>query len=88
MADYGAGQPLNELMQRFRQHRNALSNALEGQGAPRHYRTMEGRRLIEAISAYQSGKSLATAGNQLGVCLDHVRLALTRAGVELRPRPG
>lgn len=46
------------------------------------------RRIDEARSLYEAGRSLAQIGKQYGVYPSTVRDALRRAGVPMRPRPG
>lgn len=46
------------------------------------------RQTEEAIRLYSQGSSLMVIGKQFGVSPETVRSALTRAGVELRPRRG
>ncbi len=81
---YTAGITLNQLSQPFKVRRTCLSNALERRGVPRRYRMMEGHRLVEAISAYRDGKSLATIGLDLGVSGDTVRNALLKGLFSIR----
>jgi DNA-binding transcriptional regulator PaaX len=82
------GGTVYELAEEFGIHRGTVSTILEREGVSRRYRMMEGDRLKEAIAAYQSGKSLAAVGAELGVSMTTVRVAFNKAGVLLRPRPG
>jgi hypothetical protein len=57
-------------------------------GVPLRYRLIGSRDLMQAITQYESGKSLASVADQLGVAVNTVRSALVAAGVEMRDSHG
>ena len=88
VAAYQSGATLRELSRQFRVHRASVSIVRDRQSVPRRYRMVEGARLEQVVRDYREGKSIISIANELEVAGDTVRKALTRAGVELRPRPG
>jgi DNA-binding CsgD family transcriptional regulator len=85
---YRAGNSVYELARQFRIHRGTVSAILERQGVPRRYRLIDGQGLNHAANLYASGLSLSQVGEELGVDRSTVALALHKAGIQLRPRPG
>jgi hypothetical protein len=81
---YQDGLTVYELAQRFRIHRNILSELLERRGVPRRYRSLSPAEIQKAIKQYSSGDSLATVGRSLGCDANTVRLALIAAGIPRR----
>jgi hypothetical protein len=76
------------LARQFRIHRGTVSAILERQGIPRRYRLIDGEGLTHAANLYAAGKSLSQVGEELGVDRSTVAVALHKAGIQLRARPG
>jgi lambda repressor-like predicted transcriptional regulator len=88
VASYQAGATVYELASQYQIKRQTVSNILERQGVPRRYLRLTGNALNEAVKVYEAGSSLSELSRELGLPVTTIRLALMRAGVTLRKRPG
>jgi len=86
--NYQAGLPIKELADKYQINRATVYQHISRLRLPRRYPRVSPAQVAEAAGLYQSGWSLATLGDRFGVAQDTVALALTKAGVTLRPRPG
>ena len=84
---HGEGKGLDELASEFGVHRTTVMNHLDRAGVERRSGFVE-RHLDEARVLYESGRSLADVGLQLGVSGDTIRLAFRAHGIAVRARPG
>jgi hypothetical protein len=85
---YQTGAKVCELAVGFGIHRDTVSEILDRHDIPRRQRGIRPELVGEVVGCYQSGASLAKIGAQLCVDPGTVAMALRRAGVSLRPRPG
>jgi hypothetical protein len=85
---YRAGSSIRELAQFFKINRTTVHAHVDTLGLPRRYPRLTQAGVKEAAELYQAGKSLITIGRHFGVAGDTVALALRRAGVGIRSRPG
>jgi hypothetical protein len=85
---YRAGSSIRELAQFFKINRTTVHAHVNTLGLPRRYPRLTPADVKEAADLYQAGRSLIAIGRHFGVAGDTVALALRRAGVVIRPRPG
>jgi transposase len=85
---YRAGTKVKELATVFGIHRDTVSEILTRHGVARRPTGIPTERNAEVIADYENGLSLAAIGAKLSVDPATVSLALRKAGIELRPRPG
>ena len=87
LSAYEQGARVNDLAKIFGVSRSAVVANLSRLGAESR-RGIVHRRIDEARALYEQGWSLARIGDQFGVPAETVRLALRRAGVQIRRRSG
>ena len=87
LAAYEQGARVNDLAEIFGVSRSAVMANLSRLGAESR-RGIVHRRIDEARTLYEQGRSLVEIGKRYGVYPSTVRDALRKAGVRLRQRPG
>lgn len=85
---YQAGATVYELADRFKIHRQTVSDLLKRRSVPRRLAPLTREQISEAIALYSSGLSLVAVADCLGCHHATVWRALRKAGVALRPRNG
>jgi hypothetical protein len=85
---YQAGSTVYQLAKHFRINRETVSKLLEREGLPRRQRPLSPAQIERATELYASGQSLVGVGKQIGCDGGTVRLALIKAGVQMRDCQG
>jgi len=85
---YLAGDTIQALAAQFQLHRFTVSRILDRCRVPRHPRGIHQQRLPEVARRYEAGDSLATIAKYESVSPETIRLALQKAGFDLRRRKG
>jgi hypothetical protein len=88
VAGYQAGSTVYQLADQFRIHPSTVSKVLERQGVPRRNRPLSPAQITQAAELYATGQSLVRVGKQLGCDGSTARLALIKAGVQMRDCQG
>jgi hypothetical protein len=88
LAQYQAGMTVKDLAHHYRLHRCTVSHILTRHNVTRRPKGIPPELLEDAIAAYQAGSSLATIGAKVAVNAMTVSVALRKAGIPIRPRPG
>jgi hypothetical protein len=80
--------PVDELAGRFQVDQSTVQKYARRHDLPRRSPRLGQNQIKEAITLYAEGESLMKLAGHFGVATDTVALALRRAGITLRPRPG
>ena len=87
VAGYKAGKTIRDLAQKFNCHRITISNKLKASGIT-VCNIPDENRIHELIKLYQSGLSLTTVGDQVGLSRTSVLKYLQLNGIETRDPHG
>ena len=85
---YSDGVPVDELADRFGVDQSTVQKHARRHDLPRRSPRLGANQVKEAVTLYTEGQSLMKLAARFGVATDTVVLALRRAVVMLRPRPG
>ena len=88
VADYRAGTPTTQLTVKYGIGKSTVLRLLEDAGVPMRRQPISDEVTIMAVSLYEAGKSLAAIAREVGQAKQSIRLALLKAGVEMRPSGG
>jgi hypothetical protein len=84
---YRAGATILELSARYEVHRTTVMALLARNEVARRGRVVTPDYVTHAIALYESGKSCASIGRDIGASPETIRQTLLKAGVPL-PKPG
>lgn len=85
---YQTGQTMNQLARSFNVHRRTIAHCLRKQDVAPRPRGLSAEHLSQAAALYEAGWPLVRIGERYGTTDMTVRRALTKQGVEIRPRRG
>ena len=85
---YRAGETIQALATQHQIHRFTVGRLLDRRQVARHSKGIPQQRLPEVVRRYEAGDSLATIARYESVSPETIRLALQRAGSEIRERKG
>ena len=86
IADYRAGELVNDLVNAYGIHRSTVLDHLKRQGVRRRRSRLTIPDIEKIVGLYASGESVETIAVELRIGATTVRRALVKAGVELRRR--
>jgi DNA invertase Pin-like site-specific DNA recombinase len=86
IADYEAGEPVNDLAEAYGLHRSTVLNHLKRQSVRRRRSRLTALDVEKIVGLYTSGESVEAIAVELRFRATTVRRALVKAGVGLRRR--